>query len=70
MGKGEETKRVIQGLISDFLKQLKLDCGAERHHYSMFNVGSSMFDVHLFLAFNSGLSGFDSNPFAVPFPAL
>jgi len=23
------------------------DCGAERHHYSMFSVGRSMFDVHL-----------------------
>jgi len=29
-----------------FLKQMKLICGAERHHYSMFNVGRSMFDVH------------------------
>jgi len=26
----------------------KLNCGAERHHYSMFNVERSMFDVHLF----------------------
>jgi hypothetical protein len=26
---------------------MKLNCGAERHHYSMFNVGRSMFDVHL-----------------------
>ena len=24
---------------------MKLNCGAERHHYSMFNVGRSMFDV-------------------------
>ena len=24
-----------------------LNCGAKRHHYSMFNVGRSMFDVHL-----------------------
>jgi len=22
-----------------FLKQMKLNCGAQRHHYSMFNVG-------------------------------
>ena len=26
---------------------MKLNCGAERHHYSMFDVGRSMFDVHL-----------------------
>ena len=26
---------------------MTLDCGAERHHYSMFDVGRSMFDVHL-----------------------
>ena len=26
---------------------MKLNWGAERHHYSMFNVGRSMFDVHL-----------------------
>jgi len=30
-----------------FLKQMKFNCGAKRHHYSMFNVGRSMFDVHL-----------------------
>jgi hypothetical protein len=24
---------------------IKLNCGAQRHHYSMFNVGRSMFDV-------------------------
>ncbi len=29
-------------------KRLYLNCGAERHHYSMFDVGRSMFDVHLF----------------------
>jgi hypothetical protein len=29
-----------------FLKKMKLNCGAERYHYSMFNVGRSMFDVH------------------------
>ncbi len=27
---------------------MKLNCEAERHHYPMFNVGRSMFDVHLF----------------------
>ncbi len=27
---------------------MKLNCGAERHHYSMFKVGRSMFDVHFF----------------------
>ena len=26
---------------------MKLNGGAKRHHYSMFNVGRSMFDVHL-----------------------
>jgi len=26
-------------------KKMKLNCGAERHHYSIFNVGRSMFDV-------------------------
>ena len=25
---------------------MKLNSGAKRHHYSMFNVGRSMFDVH------------------------
>jgi len=25
---------------------MKLNCGAERDHYSMFDVGHSMFDVH------------------------
>jgi hypothetical protein len=24
---------------------MKLNCGAQRHHHSMFNVGRSMFDV-------------------------
>jgi hypothetical protein len=27
---------------------MKLNCGAERIHYSMFSVGRSMFDVHFF----------------------
>jgi len=30
-----------------FFKQIKLNCRAERHHSSMFNVGCSMFDVDL-----------------------
>ena len=47
MGKDEETQLVIQGLTSDSWKQMKLDCGAQRHHYSMFNVGRSMLGVHL-----------------------
>ena len=24
---------------------MKLNCGAERYHYSMFNIGRSMFDI-------------------------
>jgi hypothetical protein len=28
--------------------RMKLNCGAKRHHYSKFNVGRSMFDVHFF----------------------
>jgi len=47
MGKDEHTEIVIQDLTSDFGKQMKLNCGAERHHYSIFSVGRSMFDVHL-----------------------
>jgi len=31
---------------------MKLNCGAQRHHYSMFDVGRSMFDVHPYLRFN------------------
>ena len=27
---------------------MKLNCGAKRHHYSMFDVGRSMFDVESF----------------------
>ena len=30
-----------------FCAIFELNCGAERHHYSMFNVGRSMFDVRL-----------------------
>jgi hypothetical protein len=33
--------------VSDLKKQLKLNIGAKRHHYSMFNVGRSMLDAHL-----------------------
>jgi hypothetical protein len=28
---------------------MKLNCGAQRHHYSMFNVGRSMFDRYVIL---------------------
>jgi hypothetical protein len=28
-------------------KRMRLNCGAERHHDSMFNIGRSMFNVHL-----------------------
>jgi hypothetical protein len=45
MGKDEETEIIIQGLTLDCRKQMKLNFGAKRHHYSMFNVGRSMFDV-------------------------
>ena len=38
----------VEGLRrNNNIKQMTLDCGAERHHYSMFDVGRSMFDVHL-----------------------
>jgi hypothetical protein len=30
-------------------KQIKLNIGAKQHHYSMFNVERSMFDVHLLI---------------------
>jgi hypothetical protein len=29
------------------IRQMILNCGAQRHHYSMLDVGRSMFDVHL-----------------------
>jgi len=29
---------------------MKLNCGAKRHHYSMFDVQCSMLDVHLLIA--------------------
>jgi hypothetical protein len=32
-------------------KQMKLNCGAQRHHYSMFNVGRSMFILSVFVAY-------------------
>jgi hypothetical protein len=44
----EEAEIDIQGLTSGICKQRKLNCGAQRHHYSMFNVGRSMFDVQFF----------------------
>jgi hypothetical protein len=47
MGKNEETEIVIQGSTSDLLKQMKLNCGAERHHYSTFDVGRSSFKIIL-----------------------
>jgi len=47
MGKDEEKEIVIRDFTSDSWKGMKLDCGAERHHYSMFKVRCSMFDVHL-----------------------
>jgi len=42
-------------------KQMKLNCRAKRHQYSMFNVERSMFDVHclVFLIFEVGRSMFD-----------
>ena len=42
----KETEIVIQGLTLDSWKQVELNCGAERHRYSMFNVGRSMFIFH------------------------
>jgi hypothetical protein len=53
-GQFNQKKIFIQGLISDFRKQMKINSRAERHHYSMFNVGRSMFDVHLS---NQGVKG-------------
>jgi len=47
MEKNEEKELVIQGSTLNFRKQMKLNCVALRHHYSTFNVGRSMFDVHL-----------------------
>jgi hypothetical protein len=35
-------------MTSGLSKQMKLNGGAKRHHYSMFDVGRSMFDVHSF----------------------
>jgi hypothetical protein len=39
--KGNSQSRLDMG----FLKINELNCGAEQHHYSMFSVGRSMFDV-------------------------
>jgi len=36
-----------------FLKQKNLNCRAQRHHYSIINVGRSMFDVHLYTTYHS-----------------
>jgi hypothetical protein len=47
MGKDEETELVIQGFDIGFVKTKKLNCEAQRHHYSMFSVGRSVFDVNL-----------------------
>jgi hypothetical protein len=43
MGKDEEKEIVIRDFTSDSWKGMKLDCGAERHHYSMFKVRCSTF---------------------------
>jgi hypothetical protein len=43
MGKDDETEIAIQSMTSDFWKQMKLDGGAKRLHYSMFKVGRSSF---------------------------
>jgi len=44
-------KIVIRGLPYIFLNKMESNCKAERHHYSMFNVGrfplKAGFDVHL-----------------------
>jgi hypothetical protein len=49
---------------------MKLNYGAKRHHYSMFNVGRSMFDV-LFLALSveKQLSAYGAN-YRIPFKPL
>jgi len=43
-GKDEKQEWLFKVYIG-FFKQMKINCGAQRHHYSMFNVGRSMFDV-------------------------
>jgi len=46
MGKDEKIGFKKSELLDDILQEIEeLNCGAERHHYSMFNVGPSMFDV-------------------------
>jgi len=50
----ERNKMDIHGSASDFFKQMKLNCRAKRHHYSMFNVGCSTFmfiSIFRFLSF-------------------
>jgi len=44
MEKVEELDLVIQGLATGSEKN-KMNCQAERHHYSMFNVRRSMFSL-------------------------
>ena len=41
----DKNKTLISDIDYEDSKKLKSNCGAERHHYSMFNVGRSMFDV-------------------------
>ena len=45
---------------------MKLNYGAQRHHYSMFNVGRSMFDVRIYslldVHFSKQLSAYAVNP--------
>ena len=42
-----EKEIAVECLVLDvcFSFDFRIICGAERHHYSMFNVGRSMFDV-------------------------
>ena len=40
---------------------MKLNCGAERHHYSMFDVQCSMLDVHLLMCWTFEAGVFASN---------
>jgi len=37
----------LEKRLLEYSVRIKLNCGAKRHHYSMFNVGRSMLDVHL-----------------------
>jgi hypothetical protein len=40
-----------------FRKKIKLNYGAKRHHYSIFNVGRPMFDVQMFIISKSMTRG-------------